>query len=265
MTHWEMDFGELSAEIEFLSVMDRGTSILVYTHTQPHYNAVTALKAVIEVFLVVGLPKRLRFDNDPRFVGSWRTDGYPSTLMKFLWCLGVEPDLVEPGKPQHKPYVERSIRTLKHELLWLQRPKDHFEASALLDAYRPFFNHQRMNQSDICGDRPPYEAFPKLPVLPHLPQTVNPDAWLRSYDKRIFRRRVAQNGTVQVGKHSYYVDYQLAKETVGFHLDAELTSFNVIHKGNIIQQHEIQDLVGRPMPFQDYVSHVLDLASTDNN
>ncbi|MBA3868485.1 MAG: hypothetical protein H0X30_04975 [Anaerolineae bacterium] len=53
-----------------------------------------------------GLPSKLRFDNDTRFVGNWLTDGYPSPLMRFLLCLGVEPDLVEPGKPYHKPFVE---------------------------------------------------------------------------------------------------------------------------------------------------------------
>ena len=265
MTHWEMDFGELSGEIEFLSVLDRGTSILVYNHTQPHYNAVTALQAVIELLLLMGCPKRLRFDNDPRFVGSWQTDGYPSALMKFLWVMGIEPDVVEPGKPQHKPYVERSIRTLKYEVLWLERPKDYLEAGEILDAYRPFFNHERMNQSDICGDRPPFEAFPKLPTLPHLPATVDPDVWLTHYNKRVFRRKVAQNGTVKVGKHTYYVDYRLAKETVGFHLDAQLAVFNVLHKGKILRQHEVQELVKHPMTFQDYVRHMLEKARTDNN
>jgi hypothetical protein len=35
--------------------------------------------------------------------------------MRFLLCLGVEPDRVDPGKPYHKPFAERSVRTLKHE------------------------------------------------------------------------------------------------------------------------------------------------------
>jgi transposase len=265
MTHWEMDFGELSSEIEFLSVMDRGTSILIYTHTLSHYNAVTALQAVVELLLVAGLPRRLRFDNDTRFVGSWQTDGYPSALMQFLWVVGVEPDVVQPGKPQHKPYVERSIRTLKYELLWLERPKDYLEAGDILEAYRPFFNHERMNQSDICDDRPPYEAFPKLPVLPHLPETVDPDAWLSHYDKRVFKRTVAQNGTVKIGKHTYYLDYRLAKERVGLHLDAKLAVFNVIHKGRVIQQHEVQGLVTRQMSFHEFVPHMLEQARTENN
>jgi hypothetical protein len=40
-----MDFGQLGDSVEFLTVIDRGTSILVETQTQPHYNAETALLA----------------------------------------------------------------------------------------------------------------------------------------------------------------------------------------------------------------------------
>lgn len=264
MKHWEMDFGEMSNKIEFLSVVDRGTSILVYTHTQAHYNVESALQAVVELLLVQGLPERLRFDNDPRYVGSWLADGYPSALMRFLWCLGIEPDLVEPGKPYLKPFVERSIRILKHECLWIKRPENALEAGHVLDVYRQFFNQDRMHQGDICDNRPPYEAFPQLPALPHLPETIDPDTWLASYHRQVFKRKVARNGMVSVGNHDYYVDYRLAKETVGFQLDANLAVFNIIHKGKIIRQTEIQGLVKQPMNFQDFVRYMLEQARTNN-
>src|SRR5690606_35525999 len=110
--HWEMDFDELEDGYEFLVVVDRGTSILIDTQTQKHFNAETALMALAKLFVHAGLPQKLRFDNDSRFVGGWLNDRYPSAMMRFLWCIGIEPDLVEPGKPYHKPFVERSIRTL---------------------------------------------------------------------------------------------------------------------------------------------------------
>ncbi len=102
MQDWEMDFGQLGDAFEFLSVVDRGTSILVDTQTQPHYNAETALMAVAHLLSTIGLPLKLRFDNDPRFVGNWLTDGYPSPLMRFLLCLGVEL-MWSNRKPYHKP------------------------------------------------------------------------------------------------------------------------------------------------------------------
>ena len=191
MQHWEMDFGQLGDRFEFLTVVDRGTSVLVNTQTQPHYNAETALMAVATLLVLVGLPQKLRFDNDTRFVGSALTDGYPSPLMRFLWCLGIEPDRVEPGKPYHKPFAERSVRTLKHECLWIDPPHDYLDAASILDIYRQFYNHDRANQSLACDNRPPYEAFPDLPALPCIPEMIDPDAWLEHYHRHIFKRRVA--------------------------------------------------------------------------
>lgn len=216
MQHWEMDFGQISNAIEFLTVVDRGTSILVDTQTQTHFDSESALLAVTSLFIRNGLPQKLRFDNDPRFVGNWLADRFPSPLMQFLLCLGVEPDLVEPGKPQHKPFAERSVRTLKYESLYLDRPGNWIEAGEFLDLYRHFYNHERANQSLACGNRPPYEAFPQLPELSHIPQTIDPDRWLQHYHNQIFRRRADQSGRVTVGHEVYLVGNRYARQRVAF-------------------------------------------------
>jgi transposase InsO family protein len=262
MQHWEMDFGQLGNTFEFLSVVDRGTSILVDTQTQPHYNAETALLAVAHLLTKIGLPQKLRFDNDPRFIGNWLTDGYPSPLMRFLWCLGVEPDLVEPGKPYHKPFVERSVRTLKYECLWLSLPEDYLDAASILEVYRQFYNRDRANQSSACGNRPPYEAFPHLPELPPIPDRINPDAWLPHYHRCIFKRRIAPSGVISVGTHAYYIGYAHAGKAVGVFLDAEQQVFNILHQGAVIQSLEIRGLIGREMSFEDYLKYMLVQART---
>jgi hypothetical protein len=262
LRHWEMDFGQLGDSVEFLTVIDRGTSILVETQTQPHYNAETALLAVAQLLIVAGLPQQLRFDNDPRFVGNWLTDGFPSPLMRFLWCLQVQPDLVEPGKPYYKPFAERAIRTLKHECLWVERPADWIEAATALERYRHFYNHDRAHQSIACGNRPPYHAFPTLPSLRPVPETVDPDAWLASYHRRLFRRRVGQNGSISLGTYNYYVGYHYVGQPVGVVLDAEQRVFNIVHQGQVIRQLEIQGLVGHVLPFNDYLKRILIEART---
>ncbi|MBK8023424.1 MAG: transposase [Chloroflexi bacterium] len=262
LRHWEMDFAELGSQVEFLSTVDRGTSILISTAAAEHYNAETALLAVAQLLLTTGLPEQLRFDNDTRFVGNWLADGFPSPLMRFLLCLGVEPDLVEPGKPYHKPFVERSIRTLKYECLLLERPEDAWEAADKLDDYRQFYNHRRANQSSACGNRPPYEAFPELPTLPQVPETVDPDAWLTHYHGRVFKRRVGLNGTISVGNHDYYVDYLLKGEPVGVLLEAAAHQFAILHKQAVVQRLDIQGLVGHPMLFGDYLRLMLAEART---
>jgi transposase InsO family protein len=265
MTHWEMDFGQQGDTFEFLTVVDRGTSILVDTQTQPHYNAETALLAVAQLLILIGMPRKLRFDNDPRFVGNWMSDGYPSPLMRFLLCLGVEPDVVEPGRPQDKPFAERSVRTLKHECLWREPPENWLDAAGILRVYREFYNRDRAHQSPVCGNRPPYTAFPNLPTLPPVPEQVDPDAWLKFFHRRVFRRRVGQNGKIAVGRHEYYVGYTHAGSRVGVLLDAEHKVFHVLQGATILVEKEIQALVGHVLPFQAYLRHMLVEAQATNN
>jgi hypothetical protein len=262
LQHWEMDFGQVGDAVEFLTVVDRGTSILVDTQTQPHYNAETALLAVAGFFIASGLPEKLRFDNDTRFVGNWLTDGYPSPLMRFLLCLGVQPDLVEPGKPYHKPFAERSVRTLKHECLWLVPPENWADAAERLTAFRQFYNQHRANQSLACGNRPPYEAFATLPALPPIPEVVDPDAWLAHYHRQLFRRRVGRDGSISIGKQAYYVGYGYAGERVGALLDASARVSRMVLRGAVIRELEIQGLIGRPLPFAEYLQVVLEEART---
>ncbi len=214
------------------------------------------------LLITTGRPQKLRFDNDPRLVGNWLTDGYPSPLMRFLLCLGIEPDLVEPGKPYHKPFAERSVRTLKYECLGLECPEDWLDAAGILDVYRQFYNQDRANQSLACGNRPPYEAFPHLPILPPIPETVDPDAWLSRYHRRIFKRRVGQNGMISVGTHMYYIGYTHVGQRVGVLLNAEQRVFDILHQGSVLRQVEIQGLVGHEMVFTDYLKHMLAEART---
>lgn len=262
MQHWEMDFGQLGDTFEFLTVMDRGTSILVHTKTQPHFNAESALLAVASLLIAIGLPIKLRFDNDTRFVGSWLSDGFPSPLMRFLVCLGIEPDIVEPGKPYHKPYAERNIRTLKHECLWEAAAKDWLDADSILEVYRHFYNNERANQSSACGNCPPYEVFPQLPILDSVPDMIDPDAWLIYYDNRLFKRRVGQNGVISVGNHDYYVGYKHARKKVGVWLDAKGAVYRILAQGTVLCEQEIQGVIGHSMPFQEYLKLILTEAQT---
>jgi transposase InsO family protein len=258
MTHWEMDFGQMADRVEFLTVVDRGTSILVNTQAQPHYNTESVLLAVTELLLTNGLPDRLRFDRDSRFLSSWGMDGYPSPLLRFLWCLGIEPDPTPPRRPDLKPFVERCIRTLKYECLWIHRPQTPGQAAQLLDEYRYFYNHDRANQATACRNQPPYVAYPILPTRPTLPEDVDPDAWLPHYDRLVFKRHLGTSGMMTVDSHLYYVGNQYRGERVQVHLDASRRCFHVIHKGNTIQQLPVKGLYGQRLRFSDYLNAILE-------
>ena len=120
MDEWELNFGEIylgeaEGSLEFLLVVDRSSSRVVYIEGSTGYRATSALEAVMRLFAQHGLPKRVRFDRDPRLWGGWTRDGYPSPLVRLLRALGVEPIICPPHRPDLKLFAERCIATLKYE------------------------------------------------------------------------------------------------------------------------------------------------------
>ena len=257
MEEWEMDFCEIrlvDGSFEFFLVVDRGTSRVVHVEGCEGYRADTALLAVIRLFSLNGLPKRLRFDRDPRFVWSWSADSFPAPLVKLLHVLGVEPIICPPRRPDKKPYVERCVRTFKHE--WLDRfslatMADCYEA---LDAFPTYYNSQRIHMGRACNGRTPDEAFPRLPILPSLPEDVQPNRWLVAQHGRAFRRRIRANGTIQVDKQTYYIGTHLAKRSVLVHLDAQKQCLWVTLEGKALPNAlQLKDLYPEQLPLQDYL------------
>lgn len=257
MAEWEMDFCEIRLQdgrFEFFLVVDRGTSRVVYLEGCEGYRADTALMAVFRLFLLNGLPKRLRFDRDPRFVWSWSADSFPAPLVRMLYVLGVEPVICPPRRPDKKPYVERCVRTFKHE--WLDRFSLDTMADcyAALEAFPHYHNAQRIHMGRACGGRTPDEAFPRLPVLPQLPEVVQANDWLKAQHGRVFRRRIRANGTIQVDKHIYYVNHKLAKRLVLVHLDAVKRCLYITLDGKpLVKALPLKGLHAEQLAMQDYL------------
>lgn len=256
MEEWEMDFCEIRLEdgrFEFFLVVDRGTSRVLYIEGCEGYNAVSALMAVLRLFLLCGLPKRLRFDRDPRFVGSWTRDSYPSPLVRFLRVLGLEEVICPPRRPDKKPYVERCVRTFKEE--WLGRFSLNTMADVyeVLEAFPHYHNAERRHFGRACQGRTPDKAFPNLPQLPQLPETVDPNSWMQVDHGRTFRRRVTSNGTIQVDKHLYYVDNKLRKQPVLLHLDAQKQCLWLTHEGKSVKQLALKGVYDAQIDLQEYI------------
>ena len=125
---------------------------------------------------------------------------------------------------------------------------------------RQFYNLQRPNQSLSCSNQPPFLAFPTLPALPTVPNTVDPDRWLGDYHGRVFRRRVSAAGVVAVDKYSYYIGQIYAKQPVILHLDAHEQVLHVSHQGKIVKQLPLQGLHHQILSFQDYLNLMVDEA-----
>jgi len=257
MEEWEMDFAEIRLDhdtiLEFFLVVDRGTSRVVYLEGSEGYHAETALEAIARLFILKGLPQRLRFDRDTRFVASWTSDSYPSALVRFLWALGVTPIVCPPRRPDLKPVVERAVKTLKSE--WLARfsPDNIADGLEVLEQFPHYYNHTRPHQGQACQNQTPDEAFPNLPDLPHIPKSIDPDRWLVAKHGYGYRRRVTSNGTIMIDKHVYYIGQTYAKQQVVVHVDAHQKQFYITRDSDLIKQLDILGLHHQPMDFQSYL------------
>jgi hypothetical protein len=126
--HWELDYCTLSPRsedapdkrqnaLEALDVVDRGTSAVIHSQAATDYDAESTLSSLAKILAVYGVPLSITIDRDPRLVGSNNADQFPSPLLRFLWCIGCEPIVLPPQRPDLKPYVERFQRTLKEECI----------------------------------------------------------------------------------------------------------------------------------------------------
>jgi hypothetical protein len=258
---WEVDFGEIylgpvEGVFEFFLVVDRGTSRVIYLEGSHGYRAQSALEAVVRLFEKHGLPKRLRFDRDPRLWGSWTRDSYPSLLVRMLRVLGVEPIVCPPRRPDLKPFVEHGVRTLKYEWLKRHSPSTFADAIALLEPFIIYYNTQRPHQGHACANEIPDLAFPNLPTLPAMPQAVQPNAWLSAEHRRLYRRRVNSSGMIQVDTHRYSVGEDYAGLPVLAQVDAEHAHLLVIGSGTVLKVFPLLGLLPNQMPFVDYFERI---------
>lgn len=258
MEEWEVDFGEIylpddEMVFEFFIVVDRGSSRLIYLEGSTGYNAETALEALVRLFSACGFPKRLRFDRDPRLWGAWSRDSYPSPMIRMLRVLGIEDVPCPPHRPDKKPFVERCIETLKYEHFARCAPTTLVEAQEALATFPRYYHEERPHQGQACQNRTPEEAFPRatLPVLPKLPDVVNPDAWLGSIQGRIYQRRVTSDGTIQIDRHTYGIGSAYRQQPVAAHVVG--TEFWMECAGQVVKQLPIRGLYGQMLLFDGYL------------
>ena len=103
---------------------DHGSSAVVASEPASDYNAETALRTVADILQETGCPDRIRLDRDTRWVGSWTAKDFPSPMLRFLQCLGIEPRVCPPRHPEKNPFVERYHRNFKYECQLVEHPTD---------------------------------------------------------------------------------------------------------------------------------------------
>jgi len=116
------------------------------------------------------------------------------------------------------------------------------------------YNHERPNQALACGNQPPRMAFADLPSLPHVPDVVDPDAWLPHVDGQHFMRKIRQNGSIVLDDVSYYVKQALAGQYIDVSLDASQQELVIWHQHQPIKRLAIKGLHKTRMPFEEFVT-----------
>ena len=261
---WGMDFQDVSSVpadpegkqqhvVEILNFVDHGSSAVVASEPASDYNAETALRAVAGVLAAQGCPTRIRLDRDPRWVGSWTAQDFPSPLLRFLQCLGIEPRVCPPQRPDENPFVERYHRNFRYECQLVEQPQDLTRTIEINRPYVHFYNYERPNQAITCGNQPPLVKFPNPPNLSPLPQTVDPDRWLAALTGKTFKRRLDRNGCFQLGNQTYYVQQKLHGRSVILWVDGGQRELAVFAARQLIKRIPIKGLHNRLMSFPDYL------------
>ncbi len=202
--------GKRQHVVEIANFVDAGTSIWLHRQVGAQFDAETLFEVVTQFLCQHGLPRMLTFDNDPRLVGSPSGRDFPSALVRFLWCVGVTPNVIPPHRPDLNAYVERFHRSLGQECLQVHLPRTHEQVQEATEAFLTHYNGERPNQARSCGNQPPRVACEQFPTLPAVPRTADPDRWLMQVNKQAFARTIRAGGDVTINRQDYYVSRRLA-------------------------------------------------------
>ena len=245
--------GKRQHVVEISNFVDAGTSIWLSRNVSGDFDAQALLETVAQFLREHGRPAMLTFDNDPRFVGSASGRDFPSALVRFLLCVGVEPNVCPPHRPDKNAYVERFHRTLGEECLQVQLPQTLEQVQKATESFLHHYNEERPNQARSCGNQPPGVACPIFPPLPAVPQTIDPDRWLERVSGQAFMRKVQSDASLTINHERYYVPRELAGQQVACFINAPEKQFDIWQAGLRVKSVPIKGLYGRTVPFDEYV------------
>jgi len=174
--------------------------------------------------------------------------------VRFRWCLGVEPNVIPPHRPDLNASVERFHRTLGQECLLVQWPRTHQQVNEVPATFLAHSNEERPNQARSGGTQPPRLACPQFPRRPAVPERVDPDRWLLRVNQQTFARTVQAEGGVSIDHREYYVGRQVAGQRVTCVVQATGQQFDIWHGASRIKQLPIKGRSGTSLPFEVYVT-----------
>jgi transposase InsO family protein len=225
---WTADFkGEfrtLDGKLCFpLTVQDGYSRFLLECRGMLRLDLEATVRSFRRLFQTFGLPTRIRTDNGHPFA-STAIAGL-SQLSVWWISLGIEPELIEPGKPQQNGRHERMHRTLKKRTALPPR--------ANLSAQQRRFNEFRQLYN---GDRPHEALDMETPATIYRPSnrpfTTNPGPV--DYPHHFEIRRVSGDCTMRWRNRKVFVSSLLKQRCVGLEQVADQVwsvFFGPVHLG----------------------------------
>ena len=147
--------GKRQHVVEVCNFVDAGTSIALFAQAREDFHEQTAMEAVILFLQTYGRPCRMTFDRDPRWVGGTAGRDFPSPLRRLLLCLGIEPNVCPPHRPDKNAFVERYHRTYGQECLKRSRPATLREVEEVTEAFLQHYNQERPRSVPSLWQRAP--------------------------------------------------------------------------------------------------------------
>jgi hypothetical protein len=239
--------------VEVFDAVDVGTSWWLLGEPNAAYTAETVFAPLLHLLEQIGLPQRVRFDRDPRFLGSTSLRDFPTPFLRFWYALGVQPVVNPSHRPDLNAFVERLHGTMEREYRQRQLPGSLEATRESLPVFQRHYNTERPHQGLACGDRPPAVAHPQLPLRPGLPARVDPDRWLDVYHERCFARRVRANGSVLLDNREYYVGSHYVGREVVAQLDATTRQVRFLDQRTVLKVKPLRGLVGEELPLDAFV------------
>ena len=186
----------------------------------------------VRTFREYGLPHSIRTDNGPPFA----TTGIGGLSRLSVWFvrLGIQPDLIDPGKPQQNGAHERMHRTLKQETA--RPPRSSLRAQQrAFHSFRRMYNDERPHEG-IDGKVPSdlYQGSDR-PYPRQLPELEYPDSFVV--------RRVSKVGGIRLDGKKIFLGRSLRGQNVGLepvsdiHLAVHLGPYQIATVD--LREHEV--------------------------
>jgi hypothetical protein len=97
----------------------------------------------------------------------------------------------------------------------------------------------------------------RLPPAVIAPLALDPDRWVEILDGVAYARRVTQQGAIMLDGWTYYVGLAHAGRDVTAQIDAKARQIVVYQGKTVLKRVTIKGLVGAPLPFADFVAHLV--------